>query len=101
MAFEKELSEMGCVMEKDDISTPEVIDLLVGADVLYTLDETDPVTPVFFFLSPGANPYGLIEAEGKLVRLGAEGPTPRPGGPGTSAVSVGANVPTRRGEGSF
>ncbi|GIS91160.1 MAG: hypothetical protein CM1200mP20_12010 [Pseudomonadota bacterium] len=34
---------MGCVMEKDDISTPEVIDLLVGADVLYTLDETDPV----------------------------------------------------------
>ena len=34
---------MGCVMEKDDISTPEVIDLLVGADVLYTLDEMDPV----------------------------------------------------------
>jgi len=30
------------------------------------LDETDPYTPVFFFLSPGANPYGLIEAEGKL-----------------------------------
>ncbi|GIT54346.1 MAG: hypothetical protein Ct9H300mP16_15060 [Pseudomonadota bacterium] len=30
-------------MEKDDISTPEVIDLLVGADVLYTLDEMDPV----------------------------------------------------------